>query len=100
MLANSAVGAALVFVVAIFGLLARTAFLAPFRRLIIHDYGWMLLAVAIVSYLNLVAVFYLVSRVLFLRASGQKLTHIDRQLGGADTIAAELSAQLTEHAQK
>jgi hypothetical protein len=96
-LANSAIGAALIFMAGAFWLLAHTTFLTPYRRVILHDYGWMILALAVVTYLNLVAAFYVLGRVLFLRTSGQKLSHIDRQLAGADTIAADLSAQLTEH---
>jgi hypothetical protein len=97
MLANSAIGAALVMMAAIFWLLGQTAFLVPYRRVIFHDYGWLILAVAVLTYLNLVAAFYLAARTLYLRTAGRKLIHVDRALEGPDTISPELSAQLTEH---
>jgi len=96
MLVNSAMGAALVFMVLLFWLAGETTFLAPYRRLIFLRHGWMIGGAALLVYLNLVAAFYLWARLLFLRDAGQKLIHIDKQLDGPDTVAPELSAQLQE----
>jgi hypothetical protein len=41
-------------------------------------------------FLNLCALFYGISRWLFLRDAGRKLTHVDRQLGTADTVHEDL----------
>src|SRR5688500_17088500 len=97
MLANSAIGAALVFMVALIFLLGETTFLAPYRKLIVLNYAWLILTFALLLYLNLVAVFYLVARLLFLRDAGQRLRHVDKQLAGPDTIAEELTEQIREH---
>lgn len=97
MLTNSAVAAALVYMVALFWLLGETTFLAPYRQLIVLRYGWYVLAYAVLVYCNLVSIFYLFARLIFLRDAGQKLEHVDKQLAGPDTIARELSAQLKGH---
>lgn len=98
MLTNSAVAAALIYMAALFWLMGETVFLAPYRKLIVLRYGWVILAFAVLLYVNLAAVFYLIARLLFLRDAGQKLEHVDKQLAGPDTIARELSEQLKEHA--
>ena len=97
MLTNSAIAAVLVYMIGLFWLMGETTFLAPYRKLIVLRYGWILLAAGVLIYLNLVAVFYLVARLLFLRDAGQRLEHVDKQLAGPDTIARELSEQLKEH---
>jgi hypothetical protein len=97
MLTNSAIAAVLVYMIGLFWLMGETTFLAPYRKLIVLRYGWILLAVGVLIYLNLVAVFYLLARLLFLRDAGQRLEHVDKQLAGPDTIARELSDQLKEH---
>ncbi|MGH9159872.1 MAG: hypothetical protein ACRD2X_07785 [Vicinamibacteraceae bacterium] len=97
MIRNSAVAAALVLMLGLFWLLGETTFLAPYRRLLVVRYGWTILAGLLLVYVNLVAAFYLLGRTFFLRGTGQKLTHVDKQLAGPDTIAAELSAQIEEH---
>jgi hypothetical protein len=97
MLTNSAVAAAIVYMASLFWVMSETTFLAPYRRLIILRYGWVVLTFAVLAYINLVAVFYLIARMLFLRDAGQKLEHVDKQLAGPDTIARELSDQLKEH---
>jgi uncharacterized membrane protein len=100
MLTNSAIAAVLVYMVALFWLMGETTFLAPYRKLIVLHYGWIVLVFAVLVYVNLVAVFYLVARLLFLRDAGQRLEHVDKQLAGPDTIARELSEQLREHGLK
>jgi hypothetical protein len=97
MLTNSAIAAALVYMAVLFWLMGETTFLAPYRKLIVLRYGWIVLAFAVLVYLNLVAFFYLLARLLFLRDAGQRLQHVDKQLAGPDTIARELSEQLKEH---
>lgn len=97
MLSQSAFAAVLVYMVTLIWLMGETTFLAPYRRLIVLRYGWVILAFAVLVYVNLVAVFYLIARLLFLRDAGQRLEHVDKQLAGPDTIARELSEQLREH---
>ena len=50
--------------------------------------------VTVLIFLNLCGVYYWLARVLFLRDTGRKLKHLDRQLGTADGVIDELRHQL------
>ena len=98
MIANSAFLAALVLAVLCFLLLEQLAFLAPYRRFILDNYLWVIVGSLVAVYLNLFALFYAISRRLFLKDTGRKLAHVDRQLRTADTIAQDLSERLSRDA--
>ena len=98
MIANSAFLAALVLAVLCFLLLEQLAFLAPYRRFILHNYLWVIVGSLLVVFLNLFALFYAISRRLFLKDTGRKLAHVDRQLRTADTIVQDLSERLSRDA--
>ena len=53
-----------------------------------------LLTAALVVVINLFALAYAVTRSLFLKDTGRKLAHVDRQLGTADTVVRDLSERL------
>jgi hypothetical protein len=55
----------------------------------------MLLAAAVL-FTNLAALFYVVGRVLFLRDTGRKLAHVEKQLRSRSTIVKELSERLED----
>jgi hypothetical protein len=50
--------------------------------------------VALVVFFNLCALYYSVARWLFLRDSGRKLLHLDRQLGTSDAALDDLGPHL------
>ena len=54
-----------------------------------------LAVVTVLVFLNLCGVYYWVARWLFLRDTGRKLTHVDRQLGAADGVLDELRHKLS-----
>ena len=45
-------------------------------------------------FVNLTALFYLVNRLFFLKDTGRKLAHVERQLRSRSTIVQELSDRL------
>ena len=45
-------------------------------------------------FLNLFALFYLIARGLFLKDTGRKLAHVEKQLRTGDTIVRDLSERL------
>jgi len=94
MIANSALLAALVVMLAVFWVAGETTFLSPYKRLLFVRYGVHLGLFVLVLFFNLFALFYAVSRVLFLRDTGVKLHHLDRQLGTTDTVLEDLSRRL------
>ena len=49
-----------------------------------------------VVFLNLFAVCYLAGRGLFLKDTGRKLAHVERQLRTPDTVVRDLSERLAE----
>ena len=96
MIANSALAAALVVMLAVFWVGGETTFLAPYKRFLFTEYGVPLGLFLLVVFVNLFAAFYGVSRVLFLKDTGVKLRHLDRQLSTRESVLAELSERLED----
>jgi hypothetical protein len=94
MIANSAFLAAMALLLLLFWLLGELEFLAPYRRTVLDQYLWTIVGAACVVFVNLFALAYAVTRSLFLKDTGRKLAHVDRQLGTPDTVARDLSARL------
>ena len=96
MMANSAVLAAMVLLLLVMSLLGQLEFLVPYRRVIVEQYFWVLVGTLVVVFVNLFALFYLIARSLFLKDTGRKLAHVEKQLRTGDTIVRDLSARLAE----
>ena len=94
MIANSAFLAAMVLVLMLFVLMDQLSFLAPYRRLILTRYLWVIVWGLVAIFINLFALFYTLTRRLFLKDTGRKLAHVDRQLLTRDTIVRDLSDRL------
>ncbi len=94
MIANAAFLAGMVLLLLAFWLLGPLQFLAPYKRLIVADYGLVILGALVVVFLNLFALFYLVGRALFLKETGRKLAVVEKQLRTGDTIVRDLSERL------
>ena len=54
------------------------------------DYGLHIVAGVVLVFVNLLGIYYLIARWLFLRDAGRKLTHIDRQLRSAPGLHDDL----------
>jgi hypothetical protein len=98
MIANSAFLAAIVLAVLCFLLLEQLSFLVPYRRFILTNYLWHIVAGLVVVFLNLFALFYAINRRLFLKDTGRKLAHVEQQLRTPDTIVRDLSERLSRDA--
>jgi hypothetical protein len=96
MVTNSAVLAALVLLLAVFWVGGQTTFLAPYNRLLVREHGLQIGLFLLVLFVNLFALFYGLARVLFLRDTGVKLHHLDRQLTTRDTVLTDLSRRLRD----
>jgi len=94
MIANSAFLAAMALVLILFVLMDQLSFLAPYKRLILSQYLWVIVWVLVALFVKLFALFYSVTRRLFLKDTGRKLAHVDRQLLTRDTIVRDLSERL------
>lgn len=96
MIANSALLSVLILMLAVFWVGGETTFLTPYKRLLFTQYGVQIGLFLLVVFVNLFAAFYGLSRVLFLKDTGVKLRHVDRQLTTRDTVLAELSERLED----
>ena len=90
MIANSAFLAALTLFLMAAWLAGELAFLAPYKATLFRQHGWFIAGLALLVFFNLCALYYSVARWLFLRDSGRKLLHLDRQLGTSDAALDDL----------
>ena len=93
-MANSAFLAAMVILVSGFLLLDQLTCLSRYKRVLLHDYLWVITGYLTVVFVNLVALFYLVGRRVLLKETGRKLAHVEKQLQTPDTIVRDLSERL------
>ena len=96
MIANSAFLAAMVLLLLTFFVAGQLSFLAPYKSLIVREYMPVVLGALAVTFLNLFAAFYLIARGLFLKETGRKLAHVEKQLRTGDTVVRDLSERLAE----
>lgn len=78
-------------------LLGQLDFLAPYRPLLLHSYSKAISLYFGVLAFNLYATFYFLARVLFLKDTGSKLAHLNRQLRWDSGLSVELSRRLSDH---
>jgi len=93
-IANSAFLAAMVVVLLLCWTMGQLSFLAPYKHFIFPRYLWPIVGYVVLVFLNLFALFYTITRALFLKDTGRKLAHVDRLMQTPDTIARDLSDRL------
>lgn len=96
MIANALLATCVISLAVIFGLMQTCTYLIPFRAVLLHHYGATLAAWGGVAFLNLFAACYMVSRKVFLKDTGQKLAHLEKQLRSGDSLSAELASRLED----
>ena len=77
-------------------LLQECQFLIPYRALLIHKYAGQIALFATAFFANLFALIHAVTRRVFLKDTGQKLAHMEKQLRSGPSISEELSQRLKE----
>jgi len=93
---NALLAATVLSLAAFFGLLQACTFLIPYRTVLWTVYGPTLTLWAGLAFLNLFAACYAVSRTVFLKDTGQKLAHLEKQLRSGSPLSAELAQRLEE----
>jgi len=68
-----------------FLLLGQLRFLIPYRSLLIHHYGAAILLCGAVLFVNLTGALFTFGRRFFLKDTGRKLAHFDRELNAGRT---------------
>lgn len=79
MLANALIVTIALLLALGFWLMGQLKFLIPYRHLLLHRYGGLLLAWSVVLFVNILAAVYAVQRKFFLKDTGRKLSHLDKQ---------------------
>jgi hypothetical protein len=79
-----------------FFLMGECQFLIPYRDLLLARYGTTIALFAAAVFVNLFAAFYTLGRKLFLKDTGRKLAHLEKQLRTGETLSEELSRRLRE----
>ena len=77
-------------------LMQACQFLIPYRVLIWHHYGRSVAGFGAALFVNVFAAVYLAGRKLFLKDTGRKLAHLEKQLRTGASLSEELSRRLNE----
>jgi hypothetical protein len=94
MIQKSAVFAATVVLVLLLSLISDLQYLIPYKHLLFSRYLWVITGAAGVLFINLFALAYTVGRVVFLKDTGRKLRHVEKQLRSGDVVSRELADRL------
>jgi hypothetical protein len=71
-------------------------FLIPYKSLLFGRYAGAMGAFAALLFLNVFALVHVVVRKLFLKDTGEKLAHVEKQIRSGSSISEELSRRLEE----
>jgi len=63
-----------------FWLLGELKFFIPYKSVLFHEYGTVILVYLATRFLNLFAAAFVLNRKFFLKDTGRKLSHLDKQL--------------------
>ena len=85
MIANALFAATALMLALLFFLVGQLRFLAPYRLFLLHQYGATILLATAVIFVNLVALIFTLGRRFFLKDTGRKLAHFDRELNAGRT---------------
>ena len=79
MIANALLATTVVLLAYGFWLMDQLKFMAPYKAVLLHEYATPLLISAAVLFLNVFGAVMLIQRKVFLKDTGRKLSHLDRQ---------------------
>jgi hypothetical protein len=96
MFANTLVLTTAIMLELAFFLMGECQFLIPFRDLVFKKYGGMIALYAAALFINVFAALYVIGRTLFLKDTGRKLAHLEKQLRTGASLSEELSRRLEE----
>lgn len=80
MIANALIVTIAILLALGFWLMGELKFLIPYRSILYHQYGTVILAWVAVVFVNVFAAMYAIHRKFFLKDMGRKLSHVDKQL--------------------
>ena len=80
MIANSILLTVTILLALGFWLMGELKFLVPYKAILIREYGTVILLFLMVLFVNLFAAAFAVNRRFFLKDTGRKLSHLDKQM--------------------
>src|SRR5467141_1484580 len=96
MLPNSLFVTSILFLALLLFLLGECTFLIPYRVLLVDKYGTTIIAFLAALFVNVFAGVYLAARKLFLKDTGRKLAHVEKQIRTGSSISEELTQRLKD----
>jgi hypothetical protein len=93
-MANAAFASALAVFLFVGWIAGELRFLAPYKVILFREHAALIGSLILILFLNLTATFYSVARWFFLRDTGRKLLHIDRQLATDDAVLDDLRSYM------
>jgi hypothetical protein len=96
MIGNAVFATTVIFLALGLFLLQDCQFLIPYRHVVFVRYGETLAIFSAVLFVNLFAAVYLICRTLFLKDTGRKLAHLEKQLRTGTSLSDELHRRLQE----
>jgi len=96
MIANAVFATTVIFLALGILLLQECQFLIPYRHVLFGKYGSAIAWFGAALFLNLFAAIYTVCRKLFLKDTGRKLAHLEKQLRTGGSLSDELTRRLNE----
>jgi hypothetical protein len=96
MIPNIFVATTIIFIAIGFFLLQECNFLIPYRTLLLEKYARTIATFAGLLFLNLFALMYILVRKIYLKDTGRKLAHIEKQIRSGESISDELSRRLNQ----
>ena len=97
MIANAAFVATLIFLALGFWSMHTLRFLTPWRSLIVHSYLKNIALYCALLFANILGLTIWIERKFFLRDTGRKLKHLDREIhSGHSELSEEITAQFGE----
>ena len=96
MFGNALFATSVIFLALVFWLLQECRFLIPYRHLLWVKYSSTIALFVSVLFVNVFAAIHTACRKLFLKDTGRKLAHVEKQVRSGSSISEELSRRLKE----
>ena len=80
MIANALIVTISILLALAFWLMGELKFLIPYRFILYHQYGTYILGWMAILFANVFAAVYVIQRKFFLKDTGRKLSHLDKQV--------------------
>jgi hypothetical protein len=93
MIANALILTIAILLAVGFWLMSELKFLIPYKHILFHQYGGGILAWLATVFANFFAGIYAIQRKFFLKDTGRKLSHIDRQVAAGHAAVSHPEAR-------